>query len=89
MAPSSNLVATETSGEVVRTMKVNGRVLQYKAPIPVQESISGHPGQYTLAQLGALNEQHLHPRQLLHPDSVADDKKMERIAATEAENQRT
>lgn len=64
MARSSKMVSTETSGEFVRTMKVNGRVLQYKAPIPVQDnSLSGH-------------QQPLHdPHHLVHPDSGAGDVK--------------
>jgi len=67
------MVSTETSGEFVRTMKANGRVLQYKAPITVQDSLSGHEGQYTVPQQDGLNEQALHSRQPLHPDSVSDD----------------
>lgn len=59
MAPSSRLVSAETSGEFARTMKVNGRVLQYKAPVPIQE------GQHTIPQQVDSNESldshHLHP----------------------------
>jgi len=60
-------------GEFVRTTKANGSVLQYKAPIPVQDSLSGHQGQYTVSQQDGLNEQALHSRQPLHLDSVSDD----------------
>lgn len=48
-------------------MKVNGRVLQNKAPVPIQNSLSGDQGPQQVDP----NEQPLDSRQLLHPDSGA------------------
>lgn len=64
MAPSSRLVSAETSGEFVRTMKVNGRVLQYKAPVPIQEE------QHAIPQQVDPNES-LDSHHLIHPEHSA------------------